>query len=1122
MRKVLPLAIMLALPAMASADTHGCLVSFSGATHDVCSGNTVASGSALNSLLSHSAVDRSTLRIVKFDGPIGERQRHAVEAAGARIIGYAPHYAYIVRMPATLDSTMQAIDGVVWSGPMLPALKVDPNIYTTLDGDDLIAALGVERLEITLDTRASLDASRSAIASVAGLLDAQTMNVGGELLTLARFERDALAGIVEQLAQRDDVLSVGLHLPARSYNSQGQWLHQSNENSPSPQTPVWDRGVYGCGQTVGVLDTGLYQDNRAFRDDTQVTPIDVCTSGTSCPSISPNNDARKVVAYYKWSGLSGGSWADNHGHGTHVAGSVAGNDSFSKPGVDCTNFTTAGGGTNLDGMATGAKLVIQETGSNLAYLNQHGGNPYHAAEVAYQSGARIHNNSWGSGCVSSQTGLCVSGCTIPYRPNSRHADRIMQDHDDLLMVFAAGNDGTQCPNGNNVGSPGNAKNVLSIGATSRGTAANNMASYSSRGPALDSRTKPDLTAQGSSVQSAGRSESGVAGMSGTSMASPTAAGLAALVRDYLASGFYPSGQRTPADAMPDASGALVKAVMATGAFRMTGSGAGANPGQAQGFGRILLDDSLHFVGDDTRLFIHDEEIGLTANESHTYQLSATSDERLTFILTWTDEPGSVNASPATVNSLRLEVKAPNGDVWTQKLPAGFNVNNANPTQDTSTSNYDNLNNLHRIQFDAPALGVYEIQVRGINVPMGPQTYALAAAGGFDISTEPDFNLSVTPGAVEICAGSDAQFDIGVLSRYEFVDPVTLSVSGVPATAGSSFTPNPLTPAAPAAISQLLVHSTDSVASGSYPLTINGVSSGAGPISHDIAATLAVKAGLPGDPVLALPADGATDVPLIPTFSWADDAEATEYTIQVATDAGFSNIVASGSSNLNTWSPDTELALQTTYYWRVGANNVCGDSDFSAAYSFTTPPAYTVGGEVDGLTGEGLVLWLNGASSLPISADGPFEFDLGLADGTPYVVVVGTHPFGQSCEVSNGEGTIAAAHVTDVEVLCEDLPPVVSPVGGQLRNMSAGNEIVLQLNGDQTITRRFNGVFSFNPGLATETAYEVTVHTQPEGQNCIVSNGSGVMGFDPITDIDVNCAIRGPDIFEDGFEGAGGD
>lgn len=1115
MRKVLPLAIMLALPAMASADTNGCLVSFSGATHDVCSGNTVASGSALNSLLSHSAVDRSTLRLVKFDGPLGERQRHAVEAAGARIIGYAPHYAYIVRMPATLDSAMQAIDGVIWTGPMLPALKVDPNIYTTLDGDDLISALGVERLEITLDTRASLDASRSTIASVAGLRETQMVNVSGELMALARFDRASLSSIVEQLAQRDDVLSVGLHLPARSYNSQGQWLHQSNENSPTPQTPVWDRGVYGCGQTVGVLDTGLWMENRAFRDDTQATPVSVCTSGTGCTSIPANDDARKVVAYYKWSGLSGGSWADNHGHGTHVAGSVAGNDSFSKPGADCENFTTAGGGTDLDGMATGAKLVMQESGGNLAYLNAHGGNPYHAAEIAYQNGARIHNNSWGSGCAT--IAGCSPSCTVTYRANSRHADRVMQDYDDLLMVFAAGNDGTMCSDGANVGSPGNAKNVLSIAASLRGTAANGMASFSSRGPANDSRVKPDLTAQGNGIRSANRNESGTRSESGTSMASPTAAGLAALVRDYLASGFYPSGERTPADAMPNASGALIKAIMAAGAFKMTGSGAGANPGQAQGFGRILLDDSLHFVGDDTRLFIHDEEIGVHADESHTYQLTATSNERLTFVLTWTDEPGAVNANPATVNSLRLEVKAPNGDVWTQKLPAGYNPSNPNPFQDTTTSNYDNLNNLHRIQFDAPALGVYEIRVRGINVPMGPQTYALAATGGFDLSTEPDFNLNVSPSAVEVCSGSDAQFDIGVLSRYEFVDPVTMSVAGVPSPATSVFTPNPVTPAAPAAVTQLAISSTTGVASGTYPLTITGASSGAEPISHDIAATLSVKAGLPGDPLLALPADGATDVPVIPTFTWNDDTEATEYTIQVATDAAFSNIVASGTSNLNTWSPDTELQLQTTYYWRVGANNVCGDSAFSAAFSFTTPPAYTVGGEVDGLEGEGLVLWLNGASSLPITSDGPFEFDLGLADGTPYVVVVGTQPFGQSCEVNNGSGTIAAAPVTDVEVICEDLPPVISPVGGQLRNMTAGNEIVLQLNGDQTITRRFNGVFNFNPGLETGTAYEVTVHTQPEGQNCIVSNGTGTMGFDAVIDVDVNCALRGPDIFKDGFE-----
>ena len=1115
MRKVLPLAIMLALPAMASADTHECLVSFSGASQNICDGNVIAAGAGMASLLSQQVVEQSTLRIVKFDGPIGERQRHAVEANGARIIGYAPHYAYIVRMPARLDAAMRSVDGVIWSGPMLPALKVDPNIYATLNGQDVVAAMGVERLEISLDTRASLDTSRHAISSLAGLSDVQTVNVNGEVMTLARFERAALADVVEQLAQRDDVLAIGLHMPARNYNSQGQWLHQSNQGTPR-QTPVWDRGIYGCGQTVGVLDTGLYQDNRAFRDDTQVTPISVCSSGTGCASIPANDNARKVIAYYKWSGLSGGSWGDNHGHGTHVAGSAVGNDSFSNPGADCSGFTTPGGGTDLDGMAPGAKLVMQETGSNLAYLNSHGGNPYHAADIAYQNGVRIHNNSWGSGCTNNQTGACISGCTVTYRANSRHADRIMQDHDDLLMLFAAGNDGLACANGNNVGSPGNAKNVLSVAASLRGASANGMASFSSRGPALDARTKPDLTAQGSSIRSAGRSESGVASMSGTSMATPTAAGLAALVRDYLASGFYPSGQRTPADAMPNASGALIKAIMTTGAFKMTGNGAGANPGPAQGFGRVLLDDSLYFTGDQTRLFIHDEGTGLNTNEAHTYQLTATSGERLTFVLTWTDEPGAVGANPATVNSLRLEVKAPNGEVWTQKLPAGYTVNNANPTQDTTTANYDNLNNLHRIQFEAPAPGLYEIQVRGINVPFGPQKYGLAASGAFDISTDPDFNLSVDPAALNICAGSIAQFGIGVLSRYEFSDPVTFTASGVPAPASSSFSPNPVTPAVPAATSQFVVNNTSGIASGTYPITITGASSGAGAISHDLAVSLQVNAGTPDDPTLSLPADGATNVAVTPAFTWVDDPEAADYSIVVATDAGFTNIVATGTSTVNTWSPTTPLMLETTYYWRVVANNVCGNSDFSETFSFSTPPAYMVGGDVAGLTGAGLTLRLNGGNSLPITAAGPFEFGLGLASGTPYAVTVGTQPFGQNCTVSNGSGTISGADVTNVSVLCEALPPVLNPVGGSVSGLAATG-LVLQLNNDKQLIVRFNGAFNFNPGLATGETYEVTVLSHPAPQTCTVSNGTGTMGYDPITDIAVTCAVRGPMIFEDGFE-----
>ena len=73
------------------------------------------------------------------------------------------------------------------------------------------------------------------------------------------------------------------------------------------------------------------------------------------------------------------------------------------------------------------------------------------------------------------------------------------------------------------------------------------------------------------------------------MATSTAAGLAALVREYLQRGFYPTGQRVAANAIPNPSGALIKAILISGAATMNGAGADAAPGQSQGFGRILLD-----------------------------------------------------------------------------------------------------------------------------------------------------------------------------------------------------------------------------------------------------------------------------------------------------------------------------------------------------------------------------------------------------------------------------------------------------------------------------------------------------------------------------------------------------
>jgi hypothetical protein len=376
MRKLLSLAIVLALPVAASATENHCLVSFSGAQQDVCTGQATSAASTLQSLLSFDAVKDSTLRLVKFEGPINQAQRAAVEAAGAKILDYAPHYAYIVRMPAQLDDAMRKIDGVMWAGPLMPALKVDPNIYNELKSGGIVSGLGIESVEISVDTQASRAALSSSLTSIAGIAVTHVIDSGGALRVRATFDRASLAAAVEQLALRDDVLAVGFQRPMRAFNSQGHWLHQSAVNSPSPSYSIWNRGLYGCGQILGELDTGLWMDNIAFKDATQPMPINICTSGASCPAIAaPNYLARKVVAYYKWSGLSGTTWDDNHGHGTHVGGSIIGNDNGFNPGTSCTGLQTPDGTSNLVGMAPYAKLVMQESGGNLTYLNDAGGTP---------------------------------------------------------------------------------------------------------------------------------------------------------------------------------------------------------------------------------------------------------------------------------------------------------------------------------------------------------------------------------------------------------------------------------------------------------------------------------------------------------------------------------------------------------------------------------------------------------------------------------------------------------------------------------------------------------------------------------------------------------------------------
>ncbi|HEU4534784.1 MAG TPA: S8 family serine peptidase, partial [Polyangiaceae bacterium] len=292
----------------------------------------------------------------------------------------------------------------------------------------------------------------------------------------------------------------------------------------------------------------------------------------------------------------------------------------------------------------------------------------------------------------------------------------------FLILFAAGNSG---PGAGSVGSPATAKNTVSVGATQRGTAANSMASFSSCGPTDDGRVKPDITIPGQGIISArsdfnaGTNNCTTTSSSGTSMATPAAAGLATLIRQYYTDGFYPSGAAQTADRFTP-SAALIKATLLNSATQM--SGAGTIPSNCQGWGRILLENALFFPGQARKLFATDDAgfpLG-GAGQQKTFTFTAQAGEPLKATLSWTDFPSTPAASPHLNNDLDLVVTGPNG----LTLLGNVFSNGASATGGSA----DRKNNVEQVLVAAPAAGTYTVTVKAFNVPSGAQPFALVVTG----------------------------------------------------------------------------------------------------------------------------------------------------------------------------------------------------------------------------------------------------------------------------------------------------------------------------------------------------------------------------------------------------------
>ncbi len=720
-------------PVLAGYDAR-CQISMASAVFDICQSRLDATGPIPVELASPAPAN-SRLQVIKYPDSLDPSRHDAVAAIG-EILDYLPFHAYLVRVDHPARSAeLAALAGVQWVGPFLPVWKVDPNVLARMSAVD--AGRMVPLSVLVFRDQDPLAVLEQHLSASGWQLDYSSESSDFFELGLS-LPGDWLAAAVIALAGDDRVRWLEYRLPMNYHNAEAGWLHQSGNQG---QTPLFDRGLYGCGQVVAVLDSGLDFGHCSFRDDVMGNPtISDCDQGAACTAPHLFFGNRKIRHYYKWSG-AGSPLGDqtcttppSFGHGTHVAGSAVGHDPAGL--LDCAVPGVPGGQSNRDGTAPGARLVMQEMGETFQYINA-GGHIYHAVEIAHASAARVHNNSWGSGCQDGPAS-CDLSCTANYTLRSQRADQAGLDFSHMLIVAGSGNIGNLCglDSGNNIGQPANAKNVLTVGANQRGTSGNHMADFSSRGPTQDRRLKPDVVAQGQAIQSAASDGDpssptcNTCPKSGTSMAAPTAAGLAALIRDYLGQGYHPGGSARPDHAILQPTGALVRAILINGASSIDGSGSGAGaPSRDQGWGRVNLDRVLYFLGDANRLWFI-EDMPVAAAQSHAYDIYTEANDEFRATLVWHDSPATVGANPTLVNQLRLEVITPAGDTWTQKLPGG-GATDPVPFASTASGDYDQRNNVHHIVLSGTDLeaGVHTLQVTGILTPfVGAQRFALVASG----------------------------------------------------------------------------------------------------------------------------------------------------------------------------------------------------------------------------------------------------------------------------------------------------------------------------------------------------------------------------------------------------------
>lgn len=531
-----------------------------------------------------------------------------------------------------------------------------------------------------------------------------------------------------QKVQGDQVFAL------RSIGPDGSPIYDLPDNTISQQTSGADSVKTGGGLGLSLSGAGI--------------TIGLWESGGVPRATHQEFGGRAVL-------MEGGS---SSGHATHVAGTLI----------------AAGSQANAQGFSHAGNLVCYDAGDDADEMDD---------EASDATPIRLSNHSYGpgSGWTFNGTNWVWDGNTWQfgaYNDDAEAWDEVAFDNPFYTIFKSAGNHQGDGPVGGSsdpskpidgsltggfdlITTYSTAKNIVTVGAiddiaggyTGPASVQQAGANFSSWGPTDDGRIKPDLVANGVSLTSSINTADNAYGpSSGTSMATPSAAGGAGLLLEHW---------RNVVGGAPRS--ATLKGLMIHQADE---AGARVGPDYSTGWGLVSIGDAAQLISiegyDGCQQFA---EGSVDNGDVFTFDIQSSGNRPLKVTLTWTDvaasntNNGTTNPAGVTylVNNLDLRVDQPGG---TTAFP--WVLDPANPANPATTGD-NNRDNVEQVLLLNPASGTYTVRVVAPStVEDGPQRFTLWFSGNDAVDFDKNIAARIFTGRETIAARHDITFGPAVV------------------------------------------------------------------------------------------------------------------------------------------------------------------------------------------------------------------------------------------------------------------------------------------------------------------------------------------------------------------------